>query len=51
MCDHGPGNVWETGVVYRWQKCEKKGGLALIRIERRVEKGDIEFRLELYFKN
>ena len=51
MCDHGPGNVWETGVVYRWQKCEKKGGLALRRIERRVEKGDIEFRVELYFKN
>ena len=25
--------------------------LALIRIERRVEKGDIEFRVELYFKN
>lgn len=44
-CDHGPGDVWETGVVYRWQKCEKKVGS--FDKNWRGEKGDIE----LYFKN
>ena len=41
---------WETGVVYQ---CEKKNGLggSFDKNWKKSEKGDIEFRVELYFKN